>query len=447
MLDFSRRFPFAAIRGGCYAPRLVVTGAARTKARVSTEERGLPISSSMRQVAALIAAAAALLGVATSASADPSIASKQEQARAILEQVQEMDMALGRAVEAYNGATLELNQLDADLQRNARHLDVAKRSLATAQTRIAARLRELYVNGGTGGVVEIVLGAESLDDLLTRIDMVERVGAQDAKVVAEVKRFQREVRAQKVRLQKARADQAEVVAERASQKQSIEGQLAERQRLLPRCGARSPSCRPRSGAGRPPPRLPRPPRGQREAARISALIEPEVTGEADPGAWASGSDTPAFVPPPPDGSRRLAGDRDRDAVPRRPVPLGRFVTGDGLRLLGLRDVRLRADRRRAAAPRGCAVRLRRPVPRDQLQPGDLVFFNGLGHMGMYIGGGQFIHAPHTGDVVKISSIYDSWYASTWVGAVACCRGDLPGRPAGRNPAPTTASYSPSTSSE
>ena len=56
------------------------------------------------------------------------------------------------------------------------------------------------------------------------------------------------------------------------------------------------------------------------------------------------------------------------------------------------------------------------VSRDDLQPADLVFFNGLGHMGMYIGGGQFIHAPHTGDVVKISSIYDSWYASTWVGA-------------------------------
>jgi cell wall-associated NlpC family hydrolase len=57
-----------------------------------------------------------------------------------------------------------------------------------------------------------------------------------------------------------------------------------------------------------------------------------------------------------------------------------------------------------------------PVSRDDLQPADLVFFNGLGHMGMYIGGGQFIHAPHTGDVVKISSIHDSWYASTWVGA-------------------------------
>ena len=50
------------------------------------------------------------------------------------------------------------------------------------------------------------------------------------------------------------------------------------------------------------------------------------------------------------------------------------------------------------------------------QPGDLVFFNGLGHVGIYIGGGQFIHAPHTGDVVKISSLGDSWYASTYVGA-------------------------------
>jgi cell wall-associated NlpC family hydrolase len=56
-----------------------------------------------------------------------------------------------------------------------------------------------------------------------------------------------------------------------------------------------------------------------------------------------------------------------------------------------------------------------PVSRDQLQAGDLVFFNGLGHVGIYVGGGSFIHAPHTGDVVKISSM-TGWYASTYVGA-------------------------------
>jgi cell wall-associated NlpC family hydrolase len=56
-----------------------------------------------------------------------------------------------------------------------------------------------------------------------------------------------------------------------------------------------------------------------------------------------------------------------------------------------------------------------PVSSGQLQAGDLVFFDGLGHVGIYIGGGQFIHSPHTGDVVKISSI-SGWYAATYVGA-------------------------------
>ena len=56
------------------------------------------------------------------------------------------------------------------------------------------------------------------------------------------------------------------------------------------------------------------------------------------------------------------------------------------------------------------------VSKESLAPGDLVFFNGLGHVGLYIGGGQFIHSPHTGDVVKISSLSESWYASTYVGA-------------------------------
>jgi cell wall-associated NlpC family hydrolase len=56
-----------------------------------------------------------------------------------------------------------------------------------------------------------------------------------------------------------------------------------------------------------------------------------------------------------------------------------------------------------------------PVSRGDLQPGDLVFFDGLGHVGIYMGGGQFIHAPHTGDVVKISS-FSGWYAATYVGA-------------------------------
>ena len=56
------------------------------------------------------------------------------------------------------------------------------------------------------------------------------------------------------------------------------------------------------------------------------------------------------------------------------------------------------------------------MPKGVLWRHEDVFFNGLGHAGIYVGGGSFIHAPHTGDVVKISSLGDSWYASTYMGA-------------------------------
>lgn len=62
------------------------------------------------------------------------------------------------------------------------------------------------------------------------------------------------------------------------------------------------------------------------------------------------------------------------------------------------------------------------VPVDKLQPGDLVFFDteeatkGADHVGIYIGNGRFIHAPHTGDVVKISSLSDSYYMNRLMAA-------------------------------
>jgi peptidoglycan hydrolase-like protein with peptidoglycan-binding domain len=69
-------------------------------------------------------------------------------------------------------------------------------------------------------------------------------------------------------------------------------------------------------------------------------------------------------------------------------------------------------------PHNAAMQYRygRAVSRSNLRAGDLVFFNGLGHVGIYLGGGRFIHAPSSGDVVKISSLGDSWYRSRWVGA-------------------------------
>jgi cell wall-associated NlpC family hydrolase len=58
----------------------------------------------------------------------------------------------------------------------------------------------------------------------------------------------------------------------------------------------------------------------------------------------------------------------------------------------------------------------RPVARNDLQPGDIVFFNGLGHSGIYIGRARFVHSPHSGDVVTVSRLSEGWYRTTYVGA-------------------------------
>jgi cell wall-associated NlpC family hydrolase len=56
------------------------------------------------------------------------------------------------------------------------------------------------------------------------------------------------------------------------------------------------------------------------------------------------------------------------------------------------------------------------VPQSELQPGDLVFFNGLDHVGIYIGSGYFVDAPHTGAFVRIDSLSEGWYAAKYDGA-------------------------------
>jgi cell wall-associated NlpC family hydrolase len=61
----------------------------------------------------------------------------------------------------------------------------------------------------------------------------------------------------------------------------------------------------------------------------------------------------------------------------------------------------------------------RHVSESQLEPGDLVFFNTdapLGHVGMYLGGGEFIQAPHTGTVVQITAL-SGYYQQVYAGAV------------------------------
>ena len=61
----------------------------------------------------------------------------------------------------------------------------------------------------------------------------------------------------------------------------------------------------------------------------------------------------------------------------------------------------------------------RKVPRSGLRVGDMVFFSGLGHVGIYVGGGRYVHSPHSGDVVRVEP---SPPATTTSGRCAPSRG-------------------------
>ena len=56
------------------------------------------------------------------------------------------------------------------------------------------------------------------------------------------------------------------------------------------------------------------------------------------------------------------------------------------------------------------------VARKHLRAGDIVFFNGRSHVGIYVAKGRFVHSPHSGDVVKVSRFSEDWYGSTYDGA-------------------------------
>ena len=325
-------------------------------------------------------------------------------------QIQGLDSSLEQAVESYNYANIELDRIDGELATNARHLKAARKSLVVAQARIAERLRDLYVHGQGDSTLEVILGATSLDDIVSRLDAIQRVANQDATILQTVKRYRREVETRRERLQQARADQARVVSERAAQKTSIERQLVERQQLL--SSVKDEIARMRVEEARRQAALAAQARARAQAAQVAAQT-----------AAASDVQTTEYVPV-----------IEESYDTNLPAPRFAGVVSIALQYLGIPYVWGGSSPSTGfdcsgfimyvfaqvgvALPHHAASQYAygTAVPREQLAPGDLVFFDGLGHAGIYIGGGQFVHAPHTGDVVKISSMYDSWYASTYVGA-------------------------------
>jgi len=352
---------------------------------------------------------AALL-LAAGASADPGVQDKQAQAQAIIAELEELDMSLAATIESYNYANVELDRIDGDLESNAQHLVAARKSLNVAQRRISERLRDLYVNGDGDSTLEVLLGSKSLDDIVARLDAIQRVSSQDTRILAEVKQFRREVQTRRANLKDARVEQAQVVAERAAQRESIEGRLAERAQLL--ASVKDEIARLQAEEQRRQAQL-----AEQARARLAAerLAQQQAFDTQDQSTYTAVNLGDSVIPvaPPPDGTRASQVIALAMQHLGTPYVWGGSSPSTGFDCSGL--ISYVYAQIGVSLPHHAASQYSygTPVAYEDLQPADLVFFSGLSHMGMYIGGGQFIHSPHTGDVVKISSL--SGYSS-WVGA-------------------------------
>jgi cell wall-associated NlpC family hydrolase len=396
--------------------------------RLSAPTTEFVIRAGKRQALAITLGLAAAILAGGSATADPTIASKQAEAQSVLGQINHIDASLGRAVERYNLANVKLDRIEQDQRENRRELDIARSSLRHAQTMLSSRLVAIYTSD-RASTLEVLLGSRSLDDLINRVETVNRVSDQDAQVIHDVTGAKAAIARHKAELASAHAEQTRVVHQRAAEKAQIERQLAQRRALLAsiqreivhlqaverarqealrrQAEARLAASRRLSASGS---------TGVAGATTATSAGSTETaaatTSTAAPAPAPAPTPAPAPAPAAPQAHGGVVGIAmqylGRPYAWGGASPAGFDCSGFVMYVFAQIGVSLPHS---SYAQFGAGV----PVSRSDLQPGDLVFFDGAGHVGIYIGGDSFIHSPHTGDVVKISSI-TGWYASTYVGA-------------------------------
>ncbi len=289
------------------------------------------------------------------------------------------------AVEKYNQANAELDTVQQQIKENGRRLKVAEYNLAIANNQLQARAEKIYKTRDVG-LVDVLFASSTFDDLVTQLDLIGRIGDNDVDTVNAIAAYRADIQDRRTKLQSDKEAAAQLVKERAAQKNEILSLENELESMT--AGIKADIRRLQAQ--------------QREASRRAAAQQASMNSSAGGGGSAPVVD--------PGGSGRSA----VVAIAQRYLGVPYVYGGaspSGFDCSGLTMYCYARVGIGLAHGATLQQKASTPVPISALQPGDLVFFGNSSfssHVGIYVGGSTMIHAPHTGDVVRYSDMSSAW---------------------------------------
>jgi cell wall-associated NlpC family hydrolase len=380
----------------------------------------------------VVLAATVLAGEPFAASPRERLKAKAAQAQRVLQQVNALDLRFGRTVEAWHGAQYELDKSRRQLAADRAMLRIAKRQQRIAIAHVRERLVALYESSDDPSTISILFGSTNVSDLLGRLDAAQTISNADHELAVETTAARNRYAAIERRTRATEQRRAVAVRQLEAQRRQIGSMLAQRRQLLSSIQSQIATLKAQEArrqallAAQARARLAREQELLRQqAAARAAAARAAAARRAEAPAPAATTTTSTVTPPAPPAGAPIAplpsstagGHAEAATIAMQylgvpyvwggSTPGGFDCSGLVMYVYGQLGISLPHF---AAAQYGFGT----PVSRDALQPGDLVFFDGLNHVGIYIGGGEMVHAPHTGDVVKISPLTD--FGDGYVGA-------------------------------
>jgi cell wall-associated NlpC family hydrolase len=326
----------------------------------------------------LLLASILILTFAPVAGATP-LAEKRAKAREIAAKLEELYPKVSMAVERYNQAMDSLATVRQQIGENERMLKVAQYNLALARKQLETRAVSMY-KARDVGFVDVLFATNSFDELVTQLDVMERLGKSDVDTMKSIASYKRDVKDRQIKLEADKQAAVELVATAKAEKEKVEALESRLERMQAGVKAQIKEIQ------------------DRMAARAEAAARAEV----------GGSGPTIVVDPGGPGHPEVVGIAQRylgvPYVYGGASPSGFDCSGFTMYCYAQIGIGLAHG---ATAQQQAST----PVPVGSLQPGDLVFFGGASysyHVGIYVGGGTMIHAPHTGAVVSYGSTSGAW---------------------------------------